>query len=213
MCCDRAVRLWFEVGYIVSVVIVGIFKLACRKVALVKRIENSRAKLYRMAYAWSHDGMLADDLVQEALMLALQKIDQLKDESAFDGWIYIILNNVWLGYLRKSRPTEDIDQIVMADNASPEQEMLIQQIDLMVRNAMATLPNSQRQVVALIDLDGLSYSEVASVLQIPIGTVMSRLNRARSALTESIKRSRRQPENILYTAQRKATENKLRVVK
>ena len=190
-----------------------IFKFACSKVALVKRIEGSRTKLYRMAFAWSHDAMLADDLVQEALMLALQKIEQLKDESAFDGWIYTILNNVWLGYLRKSKPSEDIDKVVIADSVSPEHEMFVQQLDLMVRNAMAGLPNAQRQVVALIDLDGLSYSEVAGILQIPIGTVMSRLNRARSALMISIKKRRHQAENILYTSQRSFTQNKLRVVK
>jgi len=192
---------------------VKVFKLACRKVALVKRIESSRSKLYRMAYAWSHDAMLADDLVQEALILALQKIDQLKDEAAFDGWVYAILNNVWLSYLRKSRPSEDIERIVVADGASPEYEMLVQQIDLMVHSAMARLPNAQRQVVTLVDLDGLSYSEVAGILQLPIGTVMSRLNRARIALSASIKKSRHQPENSRYTSQKVSKQNKLRVVK
>lgn len=194
----------------------NIFKLACRKVALVRRIEGSRAKLYRMAYAWSHDAMLADDLVQEAQMLALQKIDQLKDDAAFDGWIYMILNNAWLGYLRKSRPSEDIEMLVIADSSSPEHEMLVRQIDVMVRAAMASLPNAQRQVVTLIDLDGLSYSEVADILQVPIGTVMSRLNRARSALGKIINKTRMQQESVsqsIYTSQEKITHNKLRVVK
>ncbi len=194
----------------------NIFKLACRKVALVKRVEGSRAKLYRMAYAWSHDAMLADDLVQEAQMLALQKIEQLKDEAAFDGWIYTILNNVWLGYLRKSRPCEDIERVVIEDDNSPEHEMLVRQIDIMVRSAMSDLPNAQRQVVSLIDLDGLSYSEVAEILQIPIGTVMSRLNRARSALGKAINRNRIQQESVsqsIYTSQETFTQRKLRVVK
>ena len=196
--------------------VVNIFKLACRKVALVKRIEASRVKLYRMAYAWSHDSMLADDLVQEAQMLALQKIDQLKDEAAFDGWIYTILNNVWLGHLRKAHPSEDVELIVLTDNNTPEHEMLVSQIDLMVRDAMAQLPNAQRQVVSLIDLDGFSYSEVASVLQVPIGTVMSRLNRARTALSKSIKRSRIEQKNkthVVSGAQGSGISNKLRVVK
>jgi len=195
---------------------VNVFKLACRKVALVRRIEGSRSKLYRMAYAWSHDAMLADDLVQEAQMLALQKLEQLKDEAAFDGWIYTILNNVWLGYLRKSRPCEDIERIVIVDDSSPENEMLVRQIDIMVRNAMSALPNAQRQVVSLIDLDGLSYSEVANILQVPIGTVMSRLNRARSALGKAINKNRIQQESVsqsIYTSQEKFTHNKLRVVK
>ena len=194
----------------------NIFKLACRKVVLVRRIELSRPKLYRMAYAWSHDAMLADDLVQETQMLALQKIEQLKDEAAFDGWVYTILNNVWLGYLRKSRPSEDIEQIIMSDNNTPEHEMLVSQVDLMVRSAMTGLPNAQRQVVSLVDLDGLSYSEVASILQVPIGTVMSRLNRARGALGKCIKKKKLEQQNKIHVAlkaQKNNADNILRVVK
>jgi len=194
--------------------VLNVFKLACRKVALVKRIEQSRSKLYRMALAWCHDPMLADDLVQEALMLALQKIHQLNNDAAFNGWIYTILNNVWLGYLRKSRPTEDIDNIVVADSASPEHEMLMVQIDFVVRSAMAGLPNAQRQVVSLVDLDGLSYSEVADILQLPIGTVMSRLNRARKALSSSIIKNRALYQNLSSSTDKgKFEKNKLRVVK
>lgn len=189
-----------------------IFKLACRRVALVKRIEHSRTKLYRMALAWCHDPMLADDLVQETQVLALQKLHQLNSDAAFNGWIYSILNNAWLGHLRKSRPTEDIDQLVVADAASPEHETLMQQVDLMVRNAMSVLPNAQRQVVSLVDLDGLSYSEVADILQIPIGTVMSRLNRARSALAQTIIKHRRQPTQTATQGERQESI-KLRVVK
>jgi len=193
---------------------VNVFKLACRKVALVKRIEQSRSKLYRMALAWCHDPMLADDLVQEALMLALQKIHQLNNDAAFNGWIYTILNNVWLGYLRKSRPTEDIDSIVVADSASPEHEILMQQVDLIVRSAMAGLPNAQRQVVSLVDLDGLSYSEVADILQLPIGTVMSRLNRARTALGSSIIKKRKLHKGLSASLSKdKFEQKKLRVVK
>jgi len=193
---------------------VNVFKLACRKVALVKRIEQSRSKLYRMALAWCHDPMLADDLVQEALMLALQKIHQLNNDAAFNGWIYTILNNVWLGYLRKSRPTEDIDKIIVADSASPEHEVLLVQIDFVVRSAMAGLPNAQRQVVSLVDLDGLSYSEVADILQLPIGTVMSRLNRARKALSSSIIKNRKLYQDLSSSTDKdKFDQKKLRVVK
>lgn len=188
-----------------------IFKLACRRVALVRRIEKSRTKLYRMALAWCHDPMLADDLVQETQILALQKLHQLNNEAAFNGWIYSILNNAWLGHLRKSRPTEDIDQLVVSDAASPEHETLMQQVDLMVRSAMSVLPNAQRQVVSLVDLDGLSYSEVADILQIPIGTVMSRLNRARSALAESIIKHRQSTQTVAQSERQESI--KLRVVK
>jgi len=154
-------------------------------------------------------------------MLALFKIQQLKNDAAFDGWIYSILNNVWLGYLRKSRPTEDIDQVVVADSASPEHEILMQQVDFLVRSAMSGLPNAQRQVVSLIDLDGLSYSEVAEILQLPIGTVMSRLNRARKALGSSIIKNRKLQKGLSSSMQTtsdnsdvdKFVAKKLRVVK
>ena len=77
---------------------------------------------------------------------------------------------------------------------------------------MSALPNAQRQVVSLVDLDGLSYSEVADILQIPIGTVMSRLNRARSTLAESIIKRRRQPTQTAMQDERQQAV-KLRVVK
>ena len=165
--------------------------------------------------------MLADDLVQETMVLALQKVHQLKDDAAFDGWIYTILNNVWLGYLRKTRPSEDIDQIVISDGNSPEHEVLMQQVDVMVKSAMASLPNAQRQVVSLVDLDGLSYSEVSGILQVPIGTVMSRLNRARNALGTSLKKSRNLKKKLSrsgtespeFIEEDKFKQHKLRVVK
>lgn len=195
---------------------VKLLKLACRKVALVKQIERSRNRLYGMAYAWSHDQMLADDLVQETQIRALQKLDQLRDETAFDGWIYMILNNVWLAHLRKTRPSEDIEQLVVSGNDCPVHELLLIQIDQMVMAGMAKLPNAQRQVISLVDLDGLSYAEVMGVLQIPIGTVMSRLNRARSALSKSIKQSRIESKNnihVAYSANKKNIDTNLRVVK
>ncbi len=189
------------------------FNFAFNKATLVKRIVCSRSKLYRMAYAWSHDSMLADDIAQEALMLALQKVGQLKDIAAFDSWIYTILNNVWLGHLRKHKPKEDIENIIITDNSSPEHEMFAQQIDLIVRDAISDLPNGQRQVVTLVDLDGLSYSEVSNILQIPIGTVMSRLSRARSSLALTISRKQRHSEDILNLTQPFNAQHKLHVVK
>ncbi len=190
----------------------NILKLACRKVVLIRRVEGSRKRLYRMALAWSHDPMLADDLVQEAQMLALQKLHQLRDEQAFDGWIYTILNNVWLSYLRKCRPNEDIDQVVVSDAISPESVVLLQQVDNMVRNAMGRLPNAQRQIISLVDLEDMSYREVADVLNVPIGTVMSRLNRARTALAKIIEEDRqRQQFNVAAIETRHAQP--LRVVK
>ena len=175
------------------------FNFPFHKATLVKQIVNNRTKLYRMAFAWSHDAMLADDLAQEALMLALQKIDHLKDTDALNSWMYTILNNVWLGHLRKQKPNEDIDNLVITDHNSPEHELLAQQIDLIIKDAISRLPNGQRQAVSLVDLDGLSYNEVANILQIPIGTVMSRLSRARRALALTLNRRQRYHNESLST--------------
>jgi len=189
------------------------FSFPFHKATLVKRIDNSRTKLYRMAYAWSHDAMLADDITQETLILALQKVDQLKNVAAFDGWMYTILNNVWLGYLRKYKPNENIDDIILTYNVSPEHVMLTQQINTMVRDAISQLPNGQRQVISLIDLEGLSYNEVANILQIPIGTVMSRLSRARSTLTSIITKKQRHAEDSINKLLHSTPQHNLCVVK
>jgi RNA polymerase sigma-70 factor (ECF subfamily) len=150
---------------------------------LRKRICEQRTPMYRVALSWCNEPALADDLVQETTLTALAKLDQLKDENRLEAWLYRILNNCWLGYLRKHRPTTDIDDVAL-DNGegSVEETMDQQQIRLRVRNAIAQLPMGQRQVLTLVDLQELSYKEVSEALDIPIGTVMSRISRARQGL-------------------------------
>lgn len=128
--------------------------------------------------------MLADDLVQETLSLGLQKVHQLRDPERLNAWLYSILNNCWKTHLRRYRPHEDLDdsypgQEPAADVAAGQLETVIR-----VRRAVALLPLEQRRVLALVDLEGMAYCEAAGVLEIPIGTVMSRLHRGRKALLE-----------------------------
>ena len=152
---------------------------------LRRRICEHRASMYRIALSWCGEPALADDLVQETTLTALNKLEQLKDENRLEAWLYRILNNCWLGYLRKHRPTTDIDDMVLDDGEAPvEQEMYQQQVKVRVRNAIARLPMGQRQVLTLVDLQELSYREVSEALDIPIGTVMSRISRARHGLKE-----------------------------
>ncbi|MEJ2308581.1 MAG: sigma-70 family RNA polymerase sigma factor [Gammaproteobacteria bacterium] len=160
---------------------------------LRKRICAHRTPMYRVALSWCNEPALADDLVQETTLTALDKIDQLRDEKRLEAWLYRILNNCWLGYLRKNRPTTDIDNMVL-DNGEqpPEESMDQQQIRLRVRHAIAQLPMGQRQVLTLVDLQELSYREVSEALDIPIGTVMSRISRARQGLKELLLASNEQ---------------------
>ncbi len=145
-------------------------------------LEESRSRLYRMAYAWCHSAALADDLVQETLTKAIQKSAQLRDLKARDAWLFSILTNCYRDHFRRQRDMDDIDDVELLHNITPESENSEQQIVSKVRLAIAKLPEGQRQVVTLVDLEGFSYVEVATILDIPIGTVMSRLCRARTAM-------------------------------
>ncbi len=145
-------------------------------------LEQSRMRLYRMAYAWCHSAALADDLVQETLTKAIQKSFQLRDPQARDAWLFSILTNCYRDHFRRQRDMEDIDDMDLSHDCTPESENSSQQIVSKVRMAIAKLSQGQRQVITLVDLEGFSYMEVATILDIPIGTVMSRLCRARTAI-------------------------------
>ena len=148
-------------------------------------IEAERPVLYRIAYAWCHDAALADDLVQETLSRAWKQRGQLREEAAMRSWLVSIMNRCWLDHLRRRRDFEDVDDLgdVLESSAdTPEQQCDREKVIACVRAAVARLPLGQRQVLTLVDLEEFGYAEVAGILDIPVGTVMSRLSRARAAL-------------------------------
>lgn len=147
-------------------------------------IEAQRPMLYRLAYAWCHDAALADDLVQETLSKALQKSSQLRDPKARDAWLFSILANCYRDHFRKLRDMDDIDDMEISIEVTPETESGRNEIVDKVRAAIGRLAQGQRQVVTLVDIEGFSYVEVAQILDVPIGTVMSRLCRARAAMKD-----------------------------
>jgi RNA polymerase sigma-70 factor (ECF subfamily) len=126
--------------------------------------------------------MLADDLTQETIAKGVSRKDQLVDINKLSAWIFRILHNCWMEYLRKYRPTLDIDDAVYVSDREPLHDINQSQIVRTVRGAITELPMGQRQVITLVDLEERRYAEVAEILGIPVGTVMSRLNRARAAL-------------------------------
>lgn len=165
-----------------------LLKLVCRSQELTKKLEASRPRLYRMAYAWTRNAALADDLAQETLIKALNKSSQLRDLQAMNTWLFRILSNCWRDHLRKHREIEDIDNVTVLSEITPESSHEEQQLIQKVRDAIIRLPEGQRQVVTLVDLEGFTYSEVAHVLEIPVGTVMSRLCRAHNTLRDRLLR-------------------------
>jgi RNA polymerase sigma-70 factor (ECF subfamily) len=153
---------------------------------LRKKIADNRDRLYRVALAWCGDPMVADDLVQETLVIALQRIGQLRDRERLNAWMYTILSNSWKQHLRRMRPTIDIDELGMVGEGDAESDCCAQEVIDQVRRAILKLPVGQRQTMTLVDLGGFSYAEVAEVLDIPIGTVMSRLYSARQSLQKTL---------------------------
>ena len=163
--------------------------LSAKQRALCKRLKNSRKKLFRMAYAWSHQPDIADEIVQEAMIKAFNSVDKVKDINTIDSWMYRILSNCFIDFYRKQRNEIDIENVLLVEDNTPDKihgqnEMLAQ-----VRHAIASLPFKHRQVITLVDIEEFTYAEVAIILEIPQGTVMSRLNRARQSLKKTLNES------------------------
>ena len=162
------------------------FKSVCQQRELKQRIADNHKRLYRTAFSWGHDPDLASDLAQETIVKALKRLGQLREPKKLDSWLFGILINCWRDHFRQQREMIDITEVDLLHEDTPEK--LKQRHDLVsnVRQSIARLPEGQRQVVTLVNLEGFSYAEVAEILDIPVGTVMSRLSRARSTLSESL---------------------------
>ncbi len=145
---------------------------------------NSRERLYRMAYAWTHDPYLADDLVQQTICKALGNHKQIRDMSAAQSWLFRILANCLTDYHRAKRDFVTDEELVEVEGKTPQRIAQKQQLVDKVRKGVSELPLAQRQVVTLVDLEGFAYNAVSQILEIPVGTVMSRLCRGRQALRE-----------------------------
>lgn len=174
----------------------GILAFISRSRQFEEKLEESRPRLWRLARSWCRSGALADDLVQEAMTKALRNHGQLRDMESLHAWLYGILANCWHDHLRLHRPMTDIADVAedeLVAEGTPEDDCLQSQLVQRVRRAVAELPLGQREVVTLVDLEELSYADVAAVLAIPIGTVMSRLSRARSTLKEQLRRQEALP--------------------
>jgi RNA polymerase sigma-70 factor (ECF subfamily) len=162
----------------------SLIKSVCQHRELKRRIADNHQRLYRTAFSWGHDPDLASDIAQETMAKALKRVSQLRDPKKLDSWLFGILINCWRDHFRQQRDTVDIAEVELPHNETPEKLKQSDDLVASVRRSIARLPEGQRQVVTLVNLEGFSYAEVAEILDIPVGTVMSRLSRARSTLAE-----------------------------
>ena len=136
----------------------------------------------------------AQDVTQEAFLKAYRALPNFRGDSAFYTWLYRIAVNTAKNYLaiqsRRSGETEqdysEIEQIegnsALNDNATPEHLLLKDEIEATVISAIEKLPEDLRMAITLREIEGLSYEEIATVMECPIGTVRSRIFRAREAI-------------------------------
>jgi len=147
-------------------------------------------RLRRFGYALTGSIDDGDDLVQSACERALTRLDQFAPGTRLDSWMFRIMQNLWTDHKRSPRPRReisaqpaDLETLVVSD---AEREIEGRLFLAEVRRAVAALPAEQRAVLAVVCVEGLSYREAAQVLEIPIGTVMSRLSRARLAVGQAL---------------------------
>jgi RNA polymerase sigma-70 factor (ECF subfamily) len=146
-----------------------------------------REGVVNVVYRLCGDANLAEDAAQEAFIRAWQHLPGYRPRSPFRNWVYRIATNVALDSLRRERETVDIDALSLATSGEgPEATLEGKERGERVRQAVLALPSASRAVLILREYDGLSYQEIADTLDIPMGTVMSRLNYARNRLRESL---------------------------
>jgi len=137
-------------------------------------------RLRRYARALAGDRATADDLVQDTLERAWSKLHLYRRGSDLRAWLFTVMHNVHVNRVRAARVTDPLDEEMpeLASRAPQGDALVVRDLD----RAIARLPDEQRAVLLLVALEEMSYEEVARSLGIPIGTVMSRLSRAREKL-------------------------------
>jgi RNA polymerase sigma-70 factor (ECF subfamily) len=140
-----------------------------------------------VVYRMCADAWLAQDAAQTAFIKAWERLDKFKPGTSFRNWLYRIAVNSARDCLRREKETVDISGLNLATRRhSPEAHTEQSERIEIVRQAVAALPEASRAALILREYEGLSYQEIAETLDIPLGTVMSRLSYARKRLTETL---------------------------
>jgi RNA polymerase sigma-70 factor, ECF subfamily len=164
-------------------------------------VEKYRQRVWRLAYNLLRDREEAWDVAQEAFIRAYQALPSFRGQSAFYTWLYRIVMNVAADRARSRGargrafgtervPEEDWDRVLPDQNPgdeAPDAAAARREQRRKIDQALDTLPEHHRKIVVLSDLEGLSYREIADTLDIPMGTVMSRLHNARKKLRDALK--------------------------
>lgn len=147
-------------------------------------------RLRRFAYSLTGSMDEAEEVLQSACEKALSRLDQFTPGTRLDSWMFQVIRTVRIDRIRYAarRPVQndvDIESTGVGDARIHEQVEARMELDI-IRSAFARLPEEQRAVLTLVTIDGMTYQEAAETLDVPVGTIMSRLARARRKLAEAI---------------------------
>lgn len=156
-------------------------------------------KIIKLCLRYVHDHAMAHDVAQEAFIKAYRGLGRFRGESAFYTWLYRIAINTAKNHLvSEGRRTPDVEvdaqeaeqiggEPALRENATPEGELLSEEIRKVIEDTIAGLPEDLRVAISLRELEGLSYEEIAESMDCPIGTVRSRIFRAREAIDKNLR--------------------------
>ena len=162
-------------------------------------VQKYQSKIIQLAYRYVHDQDEAMDIAQEAFIKAYKALGRFRGDSAFYTWIYRIAINTAKNYLVASSrrpPKADIDAgeaeqydsaTGLREYATPERMLLKDELKETIASAIENLPDDLRTAITLRELEGMSYEEIAQAMECPIGTVRSRIFRARDAIDGKLK--------------------------
>jgi len=158
-----------------------------------KLVRIYQTRLYNFVRSMVRNDELAEDITQESFVKAYFSLKKLQNPGSFKSWLFRIANNNTLDYLRKKRlPQVDVDEHIResyVDDSTPEQRVISDVRTKHIQEALMQLKEDQRAILVMCDLQGLSYQEIAEALDIPFGTVQSRIFYARKKLKEHLDES------------------------
>ena len=155
---------------------------------------QNQDKVFSLALRMVNNREDAADLAQEAFLKAWQGLKSFQGDSAFSTWLYRLTTNVCIDFIRKQKRRQDIEPVVSLDDGEvswaqpadhsqdPQHRLEREEISRAVARGLEQLPDHQRQVLVMREMSGLSYQEIAEKLSLDLGTVKSRIARARLAL-------------------------------
>lgn len=153
-----------------------------------RMLQDVKQNLYGYALALTRDSELAADLLQDSVVRAMSSRRIPNDERAFRTWLFTILRNRWIDQVRAGQRRSEVHaDLEHADGEGPvtvSEDSVVNRI--LVRQAFFKLSKDHRDVLAVVDIGGFSYEEASAILNVPRGTVMSRVSRARAALSRLV---------------------------